>query len=120
VSLKVNGIVVYTADFRGEVTYTIPEDGAYGFWWSVDAGNATWVLGCDPAPDTDGDGVADTDDECPDTELPETTQAKKKNRYVANADGQFVGVVDGQPLGISVADTGGCSGEQIIEAAGLG
>jgi TolB protein len=73
------------------------------------------------SPDTDGDGVIDDDDVCPGTVLPEDqpTRGLKKNRFIANGDGDFVDG-NGTLAGISVADTGGCSGSQIITAAGLG
>lgn len=67
--------------------------------------------------DSDGDGVDDADDLCPDSVLSESTP--QKNRYRADADGDFVNG-RGQSSGITVADTGGCSAAQIIEAAGLG
>lgn len=72
-----------------------------------------------PAPDTDGDGVIDRDDRCPDTELPEPMPPRwKRNRYLANGSGVFVDPV-GREAGTTLADTAGCSGTQIIEAADL-
>ena len=71
-------------------------------------------------PDDDGDGVDDGVDVCPDTVLPDTPPDDwKKNHYVADADGHFVDP-DGRVLDVTVVDTGGCSGSQIVEAAGLG
>ena len=71
-------------------------------------------------PDDDNDGVDDADDLCPATVLPESEPDQfKKNHYIANADGQFVDA-NGDLLGITVVDTGGCSGSQVIDAAGLG
>jgi hypothetical protein len=68
--------------------------------------------------DTDGDGVADVDDVCPATVLPDVpTQELKKNRFAASLDG-FTSA-DGVVVA-SLADTGGCSGTQIIAEAGLG
>lgn len=73
---------------------------------------------CDP--DDDNDSVEDSADVCQQTVLPDDTPAKvKKNRYFANASGEFVDG-KGNLAGISVADAGGCSGSQIIDAAGLG
>ncbi|MFK7805154.1 MAG: thrombospondin type 3 repeat-containing protein [Anaerolineae bacterium] len=73
---------------------------------------------CDP--DDDNDGVADGVDACHSTTLPDDTPDKpKKNRYYANASGEFVDGI-GNLAGISVANAGGCSASQIIAAAGLG
>ena len=70
--------------------------------------------------DDDNDGVADTDDVCAETVLPQDRPVQaKKNRFYANASGQFVDG-EGNLAGISVVDTGGCSGIQIIEAMELG
>jgi hypothetical protein len=71
-------------------------------------------------PDDDNDGVFDGDDLCAATVLPESEPSKwKKNHYIADASGTFVDP-DGSEAGVTVSDTGGCSGAQIIEAAGLG
>lgn len=71
-------------------------------------------------PDADGDGVLDVDDHCAGTVLPEDVPpTPKKNRFYANSEGNFVDG-EGNLAGISVTDTGGCSGIQIIEAMGLG
>jgi hypothetical protein len=68
--------------------------------------------------DSDGDGVLDEFDRCPATVLPdEPTVELKSNRYVATADGFVAG--DGT-AGPSLADTGGCSGTQVIELLDLG
>lgn len=72
-----------------------------------------------PEPDSDGDGVPDASDVCPGTELPDVILGIKKNRYAANSDGQFVDS-NGMSSGYSISDTGGCSGSQIIDSAGLG
>ncbi|MEZ4512377.1 MAG: thrombospondin type 3 repeat-containing protein [Chloroflexota bacterium] len=70
--------------------------------------------------DDDNDGVADDDDLCAGTVLPQDTPVQaKRNRFFADASGQFVDG-EGNLAGISVVDTGGCSGIQIIEAMGLG
>jgi len=77
--------------------------------------------------DGDGDGVYDPDDNCPSTTLPETvvptTGQLGKNKWaLQNADGTFVQAVpqDGSKFSFDIADTRGCTCEQIIEAAGLG
>ncbi|WP_423982253.1 hypothetical protein [Ilumatobacter sp.] len=66
--------------------------------------------------DTDGDGVLDDDDVCPDTSLPDAapTRGLKRNHYVADGAGNF------GTSGYTVADAGGCSASQIIAAAELG
>jgi hypothetical protein len=70
--------------------------------------------------DIDGDEVSNDFDVCPDTVLPESEPPRwKKNRYMANAAGEFIDPGD-RLAGVRVAETGGCSGEQIIDAAGLG
>src|SRR5437867_3075140 len=69
--------------------------------------------------DSDGDGVDDAVDACPGTVMAERLPPHwKKNRFAANAAGQFVDA-NGAPSGISVVDTCGCSGSQIIAADGL-
>jgi hypothetical protein len=68
--------------------------------------------------DADKDGVDDALDACADTVLPDPPSiGLKPNHYAATADG-FVGT-DGQ-VEYSLLATGGCSGSQIVEAAGLG
>ena len=69
--------------------------------------------------DADGDGVADDEDVCPATELGiAPTVRLTKNRYYSNVAGQFVD--DRATLSeFDVADTGGCSTQQIVAAAGL-
>lgn len=70
--------------------------------------------------DVDGDVVSNAFDLCPDTLLPEVRpEGLKKNRYYAIALGDFV---DGTEsfVGLTVLDTQGCSGAQIIAADGLG
>jgi hypothetical protein len=70
--------------------------------------------------DVDGDQVANGDDLCGQTELAEAEPAEwKKNRYAADASGSFVDA-NGRESGITVVDTFGCSGVQIVEASGLG
>ena len=70
--------------------------------------------------DVDGDGVANASDACPGTELDaRPTDGARRNRYYANGEGVFVDGV-GAASGYTVADTGGCSGRQIVAAAGLG
>lgn len=68
--------------------------------------------------DGDGDGVSDAEDVCPDTVLPDPSVAElRPNRFAATPAG-FVDA-DGNVVG-SLADAGGCSAAQIVEAMGLG
>ena len=67
-------------------------------------------------PDDDGDDVLDDADVCPFTDLAsdDAPSDLKKNRFWSDVAGTF------GDSGFTVADTGGCSAGQIIEAAGLG
>ncbi len=76
--------------------------------------------------DSDGDGVADGDDACPGTVIPESvpTNGLGTNRY-ALVDGDNVFDTASPPGGgpgdvFTTQDTAGCSCEQIIAAEGLG
>ncbi len=70
--------------------------------------------------DDDNDGVLDTSDLCPATTLPEVAPSGwKQNHYVADASGSLVDP-NGKEAGVTISDTAGCSGAQIIDAAGLG
>ena len=80
---------------------------------------------CDP--DDDNDGVADGGDLCYGTLVPEsvpTDELKPNNYALVDGDDVFDTVVKGKGKGPEVSftlvDTGGCSCEQIIAAAGLG
>ena len=69
---------------------------------------------------SDGDSVSDTFDLCPGTLLPEAVPPQlKKNRYYADATGNFIDA-NGTSAGITVVDTFGCSGSQIVAATGAG
>jgi len=93
------------------------------------------------APDGDGDGspdCVDSDDDndslddhldvCPDTHLPDggltTVQELGKNRWslLANTNGTFVQAPPqaGSKHSFSIADTRGCSCQQIVESRALG
>jgi predicted extracellular nuclease len=86
------------------------------------------------AGDSDGDGIADDVDVCPSTVIPESVPTERLgvNRFaLVDDDGIFdsiqpgqrraAGLASGVPLNFfTVADTGGCSCEQIIEAQHLG
>jgi uncharacterized repeat protein (TIGR01451 family) len=75
--------------------------------------------------DADGDGVLDDDDLCPDTDLAADAAGPsvkhQKKRLWSDAEGNFLfGDGSSPDPAITVADTGGCSPSQVIEAAGLG
>jgi hypothetical protein len=78
--------------------------------------------------DSDGDGVLDVVDNCPDTAIPEsvptTGQLNPNHWALTDGDTMFDTVTTGKGKGpnrsYSTADTAGCSCEQIIEAQGLG
>ncbi len=79
--------------------------------------------------DTDGDGVPDDDDLCPDTVIPEgvPTVQLNPNHWALTEDGNgfdFDTVIKGKGKGpnrsYTIEDTAGCSCEQIIEIQGLG
>lgn len=78
-------------------------------------------------PDADGDGVPDTGDLCPATDIPESvpTITLKPNHWaLVDGDIAFDTVVkgkgDGPARSYTTADTAGCSCEQIIAELGLG
>ena len=84
------------------------------------------IVGLEPLGDEDADGVANDDDACPATVLPESvpTVRLETNRF-ADTDGD--GIFDtttsrgrGPDKAFDLGDTAGCSCEQIIEAQGLG
>jgi hypothetical protein len=68
--------------------------------------------------DADGDGVVDAADACADTTFSAGPAKLKRNQFWSpSADG----FVDGTGvIGFTLADTAGCSAEQIITEAGLG
>jgi hypothetical protein len=80
---------------------------------------------CDP--DDDNDQVADNDDFCPATMIPDAAPASRrglgKNRWTLdNGNGVFTQGAPqaGRKFSFTTADTGGCSCEQIIVESGLG
>lgn len=66
--------------------------------------------------DIDGDTVANGKDICAETTLPDAFEPRK-NRYGADANGDFVDV-RGRMANVTVSDTYGCSGEQIADVVG--
>jgi hypothetical protein len=98
----------------------------------LDAGSTAQDSDNDNVPDCvdtddDNDQVADDDDVCPATVIPEagptSSRGLGRNRWTLdNSDGSFT---QGPPqagrlFSFSIADTGGCSCEQIITELGLG
>lgn len=90
------------------------------------AGPATASLVVFEVLDSDGDGVLDDADLCADTVVPESvpTRGLRPNRFaLVDGDGLFDTVAPNGtgPTGVfTLADTGGCSCEQIIAALDLG
>jgi len=71
--------------------------------------------------DSDGDGVLNFDDVCPDTVLPDVpTIGLRGARFAAMSDGTFDSGLDQFAGMYTIDDTAGCSGTQIIELLGLG
>ena len=95
---------------------------------SADTGATTGVALAVPGGDSDGDGVADPNDLCPGTVIPESVPFVRLgvNRYaLVDDDGVFdtseaADGAHGPEATFTIEDTAGCSAEQIIEEAGLG
>jgi hypothetical protein len=95
--------------------------------WDGACDSGSFEYGATPA-DADQDGVFDAVDICPDTAIPESvpTNHLGVNRWaLVDEDGMFdtsppPGGGGGPDFEFAVADTGGCSCEQIIEAWALG
>lgn len=68
-------------------------------------------------PDDDHDGVANTDDICPRTVLPDKITALSKVKYAANSSGVFRAGSGATP-GLSLDHTAGCSAIQIGQRLG--
>ena len=114
--------------------WTIAIDPVAGTVQATLIGNGTPDLLADLAfvrgsPDSDGDGVLDDDDFCPDdTAIPEgvpTSGVLNPNHWaLTDDDGNFDTVTKGKGKGpnrsYTIEDTAGCSCEQIIEIQGLG
>lgn len=90
----------------------------------------TFRIGGDGSPvDSDGDGMEDEADLCPDTTMPEAnvpSQRLKPNNFaLVDADNAFdtmapPGGGNGPGAAFTTADTGGCSCEQILDTYHLG
>ena len=89
---------------------------------SADAdGNDSGGADGEAAADDDADGVPNSTDLCPATVLgiePDWPVGPVRNRYHSDSGGEFVDG-RGSPADLTVRDTGGCSGQQIIMAARL-
>jgi thrombospondin type 3 repeat protein len=89
-------------------------------------GDACDACPADPANDADGDGVCGDVDRCADSAVPEGVPTVKLgvNRWAdVNGDGVFDTTPpngEGPGRSYTMADTGGCTCEQIILALGLG
>ena len=90
------------------------------------AGDAPVTIGDDNSNDSDGDNVADTDDVCPDTQIPESVPWSWRGlglyRWTLdNVDGTFTQRTRGHPsqFNFSTTDTRGCSCRQIIRESQL-
>lgn len=73
-------------------------------------------------PDDDGDGVADGEDECPNTAIPESvpTQMLLNNRYALTGVNDPLTFDSTNKTVFTTTDTRGCSCEQIIDVLSLG
>lgn len=107
-------------------------------WWGVvtgpnTGGETTNVIVTDfltspppCGPDSDNDGIPDSEDVCPDTVIPESVPAVKLgvNRFaLTNDDTTFDTTAPkgkGPQKSFTIEDTAGCSCKQIIEMLGLG
>lgn len=105
------------------------QDGTQGVQYAYDSIAVTngMAVCFDFLPDSDGDGVLDADDYCPDTMIPEATVPSVElgtNRWaLVDGDGDFDTQAPngrGPERSYTIEDTGGCSCEQIIDALGLG
>lgn len=76
--------------------------------------------------DTDDDGVADADDVCPNTVIPESVPTVRLgvNRFALTDNDTIFDTTPpkgkGPQKAFTLADTAGCSCEQIIQELGLG
>lgn len=93
-------------------------DDIYISYWDLSNRQTRFAHGS--LTDTDLDLVDDIHDLCLGTVLAEPEPSMwLQNRYAANEGGIFVDA-EGVSSGYTVVDTYGCSGEQIIDTAGLG
>ncbi|MCV0403586.1 MAG: hypothetical protein K5924_07715 [Chloroflexi bacterium] len=104
----------------GPLEVTVPATGRYDLDFHADA-LVLLTVTCDAAPDTDtdtdGDGILDAVDLCADTVLPDVFPKYDAKRYKADTAGELT--ARKSPT-YTLADTGGCSATQIINAMNLG
>ncbi len=97
--------VQYTAT-GGESNFFVHQSG-------FDLGAASLDVACTvPPPDSDQDGVLDTVDRCPGTVLGSDVVARVPKHYGVDDSGAFVDDL-GMASGFTIADTAGCSTQQI-------
>ena len=110
--VDITGAIVATACPAGTSTVNIGSASAAACLVDTDRDGLPDVVD----PDDDGDGVLDGDDLCAGTDLAgDTAPAQlKRNRFWSDGAGAF------GESGWTIADTGGCSASQIIDAADLG
>jgi hypothetical protein len=101
-----------TAGTTYAIVVTLTEGDSVG--WKYSSTGLLYQTWVDlPTIDADNDGVADADDLCAGTVLPDLVPQKVRSRYGANADGVFV-TTTGESSGITIVETAGCSAAQII------
>lgn len=107
---------------RLEVATEVGDNGSIVAYGSLpESARKIWVLLSPIAlvQDSDSDSIADIDDICPGTRLGvRPSLGATRNRFYANHDGLFVDG-DGVESSVTLADTAGCSGQQIIALTGL-
>ncbi len=116
-------------NYVGQVTLNTVAGQQYGFRLggsNFDSNNVLRGTLTISRPDDDGDNVANEDDYCPDTVIPEgvPTNGLGTNRWaLVDSDFNFDTTApsgNGPGRSYSTSDTAGCSCEQIIEALSLG
>lgn len=73
--------VSITSDVPGKIVYTVPETAHYSLAWSVPLAvlhDPTWSVSCNA--DTDGDGIPDPEDNCPQVVNPDQEDADGDGR----------------------------------------
>ncbi len=108
------GEILWGTDIGGDVESSPTLVGGLLYVGSVDVGMyALWS-------DVDDDGVPDGLDRCPDT-TPDTIDSNdlKQRHYAWYGGDTFTSGGDNDPT-FTLHDAGGCSGEQIIDALGMG
>lgn len=111
-----------TFRFLDHYIYAIGTDGTSSFesltYQTGPFGSEFTTLFARCIDDADFDLVEDNLDLCPGTELPDDGFEDKMNRYRVDQPGANFVDPFGKDSGISIADTYGCSGQQIADAVG--